>query len=183
MNQPYLSRIALCVYQRLLREHPGHGTEEALPDILPQALLMGIVRGATDGGCRAAARGRARSPRCRDTFRELLARYDSEESNPFRAGDRPLGYEATTNSIRQCLTDLDRGDRRRAARRFAPYLAWMCHEAFRRTQSPVSPFPRVLYGTAWKKADTQRLVELAVRKGFRGIDTRLASPSTTMKPP
>src|SRR5258706_9743455 len=33
------------------------------------------------------------------------------------------------------------------------------------------PTPKVLYGTAWKKTDTQRLVELAVRKGFRGIDT------------
>jgi diketogulonate reductase-like aldo/keto reductase len=31
--------------------------------------------------------------------------------------------------------------------------------------------PKVIYGTAWKKTDTQRLVELAVRKGFRGIDT------------
>jgi len=33
------------------------------------------------------------------------------------------------------------------------------------------PIPKVLYGTAWKKADTQRLVGLAVRAGFRGIDT------------
>src|ERR1700682_498672 len=31
--------------------------------------------------------------------------------------------------------------------------------------------PRIIYGTAWKKADTQRLVELAIRQGFRGIDT------------
>jgi diketogulonate reductase-like aldo/keto reductase len=33
------------------------------------------------------------------------------------------------------------------------------------------PTPKLIYGTAWKKADTQRLVELAVRTGFRGIDT------------
>jgi len=33
------------------------------------------------------------------------------------------------------------------------------------------PIPKVIYGTAWKKTDTQRLVELALRKGFRGIDT------------
>ena len=32
-------------------------------------------------------------------------------------------------------------------------------------------FPRFLYGTAWKESGTQRLVELAVRQGFRGIDT------------
>lgn len=31
--------------------------------------------------------------------------------------------------------------------------------------------PGLLYGTAWKKADTQRLVALALRLGFRGFDT------------
>ena len=31
--------------------------------------------------------------------------------------------------------------------------------------------PRFLYGTAWKEDETQRLTELAQRKGFRGIDT------------
>jgi diketogulonate reductase-like aldo/keto reductase len=31
--------------------------------------------------------------------------------------------------------------------------------------------PRVLYGTAWKEERTQELVELALRSGFRGIDT------------
>lgn len=31
--------------------------------------------------------------------------------------------------------------------------------------------PRFLYGTAWKEAETQRLTELALRHGFRGIDT------------
>lgn len=31
--------------------------------------------------------------------------------------------------------------------------------------------PRFLYGTAWKEDDTQRLVELAISQGFRGIDT------------
>ncbi len=31
--------------------------------------------------------------------------------------------------------------------------------------------PRFLYGTAWKEDETQRLTELAVRQGFRGIDT------------
>jgi diketogulonate reductase-like aldo/keto reductase len=33
------------------------------------------------------------------------------------------------------------------------------------------PDPRLIYGTAWKKADTAALVELAIRQGFRGIDT------------
>jgi diketogulonate reductase-like aldo/keto reductase len=31
--------------------------------------------------------------------------------------------------------------------------------------------PRILYGTAWKAADTERLVTTAIRLGFRGIDT------------
>jgi diketogulonate reductase-like aldo/keto reductase len=31
--------------------------------------------------------------------------------------------------------------------------------------------PAILYGTAWKKAETERLVTLAIRHGFRGIDT------------
>jgi len=31
--------------------------------------------------------------------------------------------------------------------------------------------PRIVYGTAWKKADTPRLVSLALQNGFRGIDT------------
>ena len=31
--------------------------------------------------------------------------------------------------------------------------------------------PKILYGTAWKKADTERLVATAIREGFRGIDT------------
>ena len=31
--------------------------------------------------------------------------------------------------------------------------------------------PGILYGTAWKKTETRRLVETAIREGFRGIDT------------
>lgn len=31
--------------------------------------------------------------------------------------------------------------------------------------------PKILYGTAWKKADTARLVRTAIRHGFRGVDT------------
>ncbi len=31
--------------------------------------------------------------------------------------------------------------------------------------------PRLLYGTAWKEEQTQPLTELAIRQGFRGIDT------------
>jgi diketogulonate reductase-like aldo/keto reductase len=31
--------------------------------------------------------------------------------------------------------------------------------------------PRFLYGTAWKEEETERLAALAVRQGFRGIDT------------
>jgi diketogulonate reductase-like aldo/keto reductase len=31
--------------------------------------------------------------------------------------------------------------------------------------------PGIMYGTAWKKADTEQLVATALRQGFRGIDT------------
>src|SRR3954469_11827122 len=31
--------------------------------------------------------------------------------------------------------------------------------------------PRMLYGTAWKEERTRGLTELALRQGFRGIDT------------
>jgi diketogulonate reductase-like aldo/keto reductase len=31
--------------------------------------------------------------------------------------------------------------------------------------------PRILYGTAWKKADTEQLVATAIAQGFRGFDT------------
>ena len=31
--------------------------------------------------------------------------------------------------------------------------------------------PKLIYGTAWKKEETARLVELAVKSGFRAIDT------------
>jgi diketogulonate reductase-like aldo/keto reductase len=31
--------------------------------------------------------------------------------------------------------------------------------------------PRIIYGTAWKKAATEQLVGIAIQRGFRGIDT------------
>jgi diketogulonate reductase-like aldo/keto reductase len=34
-----------------------------------------------------------------------------------------------------------------------------------------TPIPRIIYGTAWKKAQTQHWVSTAIRHGFRGIDT------------
>src|SRR5208337_4179930 len=36
---------------------------------------------------------------------------------------------------------------------------------------PPSPIPDLLYGTAWKEERTAALTELALRSGFRGIDT------------
>jgi diketogulonate reductase-like aldo/keto reductase len=35
----------------------------------------------------------------------------------------------------------------------------------------MAPIPRIIYGTAWKKSATAELVSLAIRSGFRGIDT------------
>jgi diketogulonate reductase-like aldo/keto reductase len=31
--------------------------------------------------------------------------------------------------------------------------------------------PRLIYGTAWKEGETERLTALALRQGFRGVDT------------
>lgn len=45
------------------------------------------------------------------------------------------------------------------------------HTLQRNTHDAGVPVPRFLYGTAWKENDTQRLTELALRQGFRGIDT------------
>jgi diketogulonate reductase-like aldo/keto reductase len=39
------------------------------------------------------------------------------------------------------------------------------------SEDVVMQMPPILYGTAWKKSDTARLVALAIRHGFRGIDT------------
>ena len=36
---------------------------------------------------------------------------------------------------------------------------------------PILPTPHFLYGTAWKEDRTAHLVEVALRAGFRGIDT------------
>jgi diketogulonate reductase-like aldo/keto reductase len=39
------------------------------------------------------------------------------------------------------------------------------------SETSLNALPSLLYGTAWKEDDTERLVELALRQGFRGIDT------------
>jgi diketogulonate reductase-like aldo/keto reductase len=39
------------------------------------------------------------------------------------------------------------------------------------TSNAAVSIPRIIYGTAWKKAATERLVSLAIQCGFRGIDT------------
>lgn len=36
---------------------------------------------------------------------------------------------------------------------------------------PRAPIPRIIYGTAWKKLQTEHFVRLAIGHGFRGIDT------------
>ena len=38
-------------------------------------------------------------------------------------------------------------------------------------QPPLTVHPQFLYGTAWKEDRTPVLTELALRAGFRGIDT------------
>ncbi len=40
-----------------------------------------------------------------------------------------------------------------------------------KTVMSLSPIPKIIYGCAWKKEKTAELVELALKSGFRGIDT------------
>lgn len=56
--------------------------------------------------------------------------------------------------------------------RFSVLVARRCTSMFDESFS-VSGIqaPRFLYGTAWKEDDTRRLTALALRQGFRGIDT------------
>ena len=46
------------------------------------------------------------------------------------------------------------------------------HNAKRNDRSVAAAHvPKIIYGTAWKQADTERLVKIAIKRGFRGIDT------------
>ena len=47
----------------------------------------------------------------------------------------------------------------------------MSHLPHVTTQLDGISVPRFLYGTAWKEGETQRLTQLALQQGFRGIDT------------
>ncbi len=40
-----------------------------------------------------------------------------------------------------------------------------------KSSQPATEIPRFVYGTAWKKEWTATLVALALRAGFRGVDT------------
>jgi diketogulonate reductase-like aldo/keto reductase len=52
-----------------------------------------------------------------------------------------------------------------------PMATLECHmDAFLTSVAGVR-MPRILYGTAWKKGETEQLVATALQEGFRGIDT------------
>ena len=46
-----------------------------------------------------------------------------------------------------------------------------CHVSLFLTSTAGVRLPGILYGTAWKKSETEELVTMALREGFRGIDT------------
>jgi diketogulonate reductase-like aldo/keto reductase len=58
-----------------------------------------------------------------------------------------------------------------AALRVCASVALECGMSAFITSAAGVRIPRIIYGTAWKKADTERLVTLAIQQGFRGIDT------------
>jgi diketogulonate reductase-like aldo/keto reductase len=69
---------------------------------------------------------------------------------------------------------VNRGERVRSLPKTAlrPRSAtWLVDHGIVRLEYAVESIPRIIYGTAWKKADTRRLVQLAIQNGFRGIDT------------
>ncbi len=81
MNQPHLSRIALCGYQHLLGKRPGRGSEEVFPDICRQLFGSSFAERLIADGALLQKAGLNQLDT--DTRRRLLARYGTEESNPY----------------------------------------------------------------------------------------------------
>jgi hyaluronoglucosaminidase len=81
MNQPHLSRIALCEYRRLLSARPGMGGEQVLPDACRRLYESSFAeRLRADGSVfQQAGLNQLDS----DARRRFLDRYGIEEANPY----------------------------------------------------------------------------------------------------
>jgi hyaluronoglucosaminidase len=81
MNQPHLSRIALCGYQHLLAKQPGWGSEQVLPDICRKLFGSSFAERLIADSALFQKAGLNQLDT--ETRRRLLARYGTEESNPY----------------------------------------------------------------------------------------------------
>jgi hypothetical protein len=81
MNQPHLSRIALCGYQHLLAKQPGRGLEQVLPDICRKLFGSSFAERLIADSALLQKAGLNQLDT--ETRRRLLARYGTEESNPY----------------------------------------------------------------------------------------------------
>jgi hyaluronoglucosaminidase len=81
MNQPYLSRIALCGYQHLLANQSGAGPEHVLPEICRKLVGQPFAARLIADGALFQRTGLDQLDS--GTRRRLLAGYGTEESNPY----------------------------------------------------------------------------------------------------
>jgi hyaluronoglucosaminidase len=81
MNQPHLSRIALCGYQHLLAKQPGRGLEQVLHGVCGKLFESPFAERLIADGALLGNAGLNQLDT--ETRRKLLARYGTEESNPY----------------------------------------------------------------------------------------------------
>jgi len=81
MNQPHLSRIALCGYQHLLAKQPSRGLEQVLPDICRKLFGSSFAERLIADGALLQKAGLNQLDI--DIRHRLLAWYGTEESNPY----------------------------------------------------------------------------------------------------
>jgi hyaluronoglucosaminidase len=81
MNQPYLSRIALCGYQHLLANQSGPGQEHVLPEICRKLVGQSLAARLIEDGALFQRMGLDQLDG--GTRSRLLAGYGTEASNPY----------------------------------------------------------------------------------------------------
>jgi len=79
MNQPYLSRIALCGYRRLLAGTPGR--RQVLPEVCRDLVVSRLAKRLAADGRILQNSGLSRLDT--DTHRRLLEWYETEKSDPY----------------------------------------------------------------------------------------------------
>jgi hyaluronoglucosaminidase len=101
MNQPQLSRIALCGYQHLLVKQSGQGQGSVLPDICRKLFEPSFAAQLIADGALFQQAGLQHLDS--DTRRRLLSRYGTEKSNPY-AQEIAAWLRGEYSFDPQCLT-------------------------------------------------------------------------------